>query len=116
MVAVADVTVRQGAPAVDPLAPVSLLWPPGHVASPGPARITGPTLSDLDLRELVLVLAGHDAKREAFVTAVLQELGDPEQARYRQEVTEALLENEPLARALLDAAALMQEIQERKAG
>ena len=113
---IADREVRETAPEVDPLAPVSLLWPPGHVASPGPARINTATLNDLDLRELILVLAGHDAKREAFVTAVLQELGDPEQTRYRQEVTEALLADERLLRALLDAAALMQEIQERKAG
>src|SRR5688572_3400194 len=109
---VAEAAAGESAPAVDPLAPVSLLWPPGHVASPGPARIGGPTLTDLDLRELTLVLAGHDAKREAFVTAVLQELGDAGQTRYRQEVTEALLADDRLARTLLDAAAVMHEIQE----
>jgi hypothetical protein len=116
MAVVTGDAVRERAPEVDPLAPVSLLWPPGQVASPGPARISAATLNDLDLRELVLVLAGHDSKREAFVTAVLQELGDAEQACYRQEVTEAPLADDRLARALLDAAALLHEIQERRAG
>jgi len=102
--------------AVDPLAPVSLLWPPGHVASPGPPRITAATLNDLDLRDLVNVLSGHDVKREAFVTAVLQELGSAEQAVYRQEVCEALLADQRLTRGLLDAAATMLDIQQLRAG
>ena len=113
---VAEGAVRESVAAVDPLAPVSLLWPPGHVSSPGPARITGVTLGDLDLRELIAVLSGHDAKREAFVTAVLQELGDAEQTRYRQEVCEALLADDRLARVMLDVAALLLDIQQLRAG
>src|SRR5687768_9458963 len=101
--------VHTPALSLDPLAPVSLLWPPGHVHSPGPARISGATLTDLDLRDLIAVLSGHDAKREAFVTAVLQELGDSEQTHYRQEVTEALLADQRLAGALTDAAATLLE-------
>jgi hypothetical protein len=100
------------------LEPVSLLWPPGpgRAISPGPPRITFPTLQDLDLRELILALSGHDAKREAFVTAVLQELGDAEQATYRHEVLEALLADQRLARGLSDAAATMLDMQQLRSG
>src|SRR5688572_23582347 len=111
-----ETAVRDDVPAVAPLAPVSLLWPPGHVHSPGPARLSGPSLTDLDLRELILVLSGHDAKREAFVTAILQELGDTEQTHYRQEVCEALLADPRLAHGLMDTAATLLEIQQLRAG
>ena len=102
--------------APDPLAPVSLMWPPGRAITPGPGRVTYPTLTDLDLKELVTTLAGHDAKREAFVTAVLQELGDAEQATYRHEVLEALLADQRLARGLADAAATMADLAHLRGG
>jgi hypothetical protein len=99
-----------------PSDPVSLLWPPGHAAAPGPQRLDGPTLADLDLRDAIRVLAAGDARREAFVTAVLAELPSDHLITYRQEVLEALLEDEPLRRGLAQVAAALAEAAQLRAG
>jgi hypothetical protein len=98
------------------LDPVSLLWPPGKPITPGPSRVTFPTLTDLDLRDLILALAGHDPKREAFVTAVLQELGEADQATYRHEVLEAILADARLAQSLSAAAARIADLHQLRSG
>lgn len=93
---------------------ISLIWPPGQVAQPGPPRLDGRTIADLDLHEVIQVLSGRDTKHEHFATAMLAELcADPETIRYRQEVVADLMENtilrDRLKTILADLQAMIHE-------
>ncbi|HXI15896.1 MAG TPA: hypothetical protein VNM48_05950 [Chloroflexota bacterium] len=100
----------------DPLQPVSLLWPSGRVHSPGPQRVEAATLADLDVREAIRILSGSDPNRDAFVTAILAELGDAELILYRQDVLEAILEDEQLRRGLSEIGTLIADVVQLRSG
>lgn len=77
-----------GKPPSGPDERLSLLWPPGLPARPGPGLgLPSAARDDLDLAEIAQALTGGEGKRERFVNALLADLvTDDAVIRYRQDV------------------------------
>lgn len=110
---------RAGNAAAEPDAPaqsparISLLWPAGP-PSEAPATPLGErALDDLDLREVIHLLAGRDAKREPYVTRLLCALStDLRVIAYRQETMADLVEDATLRRRLWDVVGVIAQLLE----
>lgn len=81
---------------------ISLLWPEGTPARPGPGLGLPPTAQgDLDLIDIVEALSNGEERRERFVRSLLADLcTDAAVIRYRQDVLADLLDDDPLCERL----------------